>query len=91
MIQKGKDEHHLLHKERLTLGIYLKSKNYDEEYILDIFRGLSDWDERITKYQLSRLGNYKCYGCDKMELEGLCKKENDTTGRCGRIKNPYNF
>ena len=89
LIEKGKNTHHLEHKERVTLGIYLKAKNYDEEYILNIFRGLSDWNEKITKYQLSKLGNYKCYGCEKMEIEGLCKKSDDKLGRCGKIVNPY--
>lgn len=91
MINKGKETHHLDHISRLTLAIYLKSKNYDEDYILDIFRGLSDYSEKTTKYQLSRLDRYKCYSCSKMETEGICKKELDSTGKCGVINNPFNF
>jgi DNA primase large subunit len=89
MIEKAKTEHHLIHKERLTLAIYLKSKNYDEDYILDIFKELSDYNERITKYQVDKAGNYKVYNCDKMEAEGLCKKELDKNNRCDKIKNPF--
>lgn len=91
ILEKGKNTHHLLHIERVTLGIYMKSKNYDEEEMLDVFRGLEDWNEKVTRYQLGRLGNYKVYNCDKMETQGLCCKDKDTKGRCGRIMNPYNY
>lgn len=89
MVDKAHSSHHLSHVERVTLGIYLKSKNYPEDFILDIYRDLSDWNERITKYQLGRLDRYQCYGCEKMVTEGLCRKEEDTMQKCSRIRNPY--
>lgn len=58
LIDKAYKEHHLAHHERIKLGIYLQSYGYDEEYILDIFRQLSDWNEKITKYQLRSLRRY---------------------------------
>jgi DNA primase large subunit len=89
MIEKAKTEHHLTHIERLTLAIYLKSKNYDEDYILDIYKQLSDYNEKITKYQVDRAGNYKVYNCDKLQTEGLCKKDLDKNNRCEKISNPF--
>lgn len=58
LIDKAYREHHLQHHERIKLGIYLQSYGYDEEFILDIFRQLSDWNEKITKYQLKSLRRY---------------------------------
>lgn len=89
MVDKAHSSHHLSHVERVTLGIYLKSKNYPEDFILDIYRDLSDWNERITKYQLGRLDRYQCYGCEKMVTEGLCRKEEDTMQKCSHIRNPF--
>ncbi len=58
LIDKAYKEHHLQHRERIKLGIYLQSYGYDMEYILDIFRQLSDWNEKVTKYQLKSLRRY---------------------------------
>jgi DNA primase large subunit len=91
MIQRVKEEHYLTHPERLALGIYLKSKNYADDYIMEIYKQLSDYKEKVTTYQLSRLDKYKMYGCEKMLNQSMCRRENDKTGRCSAIKNPYNF
>lgn len=58
LIDKAYSEHHLAHHERIKLGIYLQGQNYDMDYILDIFRQLSDWDEKVTRYQLNSLKRY---------------------------------
>lgn len=58
LINKAYTEHHLAHHERIKLGIYLQGQNYDENYILDIFRQLSDWNEKVTRYQLQSLRRY---------------------------------
>lgn len=58
LIEKAYSEHHLQHHERIKLGIYLQSYGYDEEYILDIFRQLSDFNLKITTYQLRSLKRY---------------------------------
>lgn len=58
LIDKAHKEHHLTHNERIRLGIYLQKHNFDEEFILDIFRDLSDWNEKITRYQLKSLRRY---------------------------------
>ncbi len=58
LISKAYEEHHLDHRERIKLGIYLQKYNYDMDYILDIFRALSDWNEKVTRYQLQSLKRY---------------------------------
>lgn len=58
LIDKAYREHHLDHNERIRLGIYLQKYNYDMDYILDIFKALSDWNEKVTRYQLNSLKRY---------------------------------
>jgi len=58
LIDKAHKEHHLTHNERIRLGIYLQKHNFDEEFILDVFRDLSDFSEATTRYQLKSLRRY---------------------------------
>ena len=58
LISKAYEEHHLDHRSRIKLGIYLQANNFDMEYIMDIFRSLSDFSERTTRYQLESLKKY---------------------------------
>ena len=58
LIDKAYREHHLTHPERIKLGIYLQANNFDEDYILEIYKQCSDYDEKTTKYQLQSLKRY---------------------------------
>lgn len=58
LINKAYNEHNLSHSERRKLGIYLQGQNFDWEYIIDIFKSLSDYDPKITEYQLKSLRKY---------------------------------
>lgn len=58
LIEKIYSEHHLTHSERIRLGIYLQANNYDWEYIIGLFKQLSDYDPKITEYQLRSLRRY---------------------------------
>jgi len=58
LIDKAYREHYLDHRERIKIGIYLQKYGYDMDYILDIFRQLTDWNEKITRYQLNSLKRY---------------------------------
>jgi DNA primase large subunit len=58
LIDIAKRDHHLNHHQRIKLGIYLQKNNFDMEYIMDIFRQLSDWNEKTTRYQLQSLKRY---------------------------------
>ena len=51
-------DHHLDHRSRIKIGIYLQAQNFEMDYILDIFRQLTDWDEKITRRQLASLKRY---------------------------------
>lgn len=58
LIDKAYKEHHLDHNERIRLGIYLQKHEYDMDYIVEIFKQLSDFDPKITAYQLQSLKRY---------------------------------
>ena len=58
LIDKAFRDHHLQHHERIKIGIYLQGAGFDMDYILDIFRQLSDFNEKITIYQLQSLRKY---------------------------------
>lgn len=58
IIDKAYRDHHLNHRERLKLGIYLQKNNFDMDYILEIFKQLSNYSEKTTLYQLRSLNKY---------------------------------
>ena len=58
LIEKAYKTHHLGHGERIRLGIYLQGRGFSTDYILDIFRQLSDYNEKITLRQLESLKKY---------------------------------
>jgi DNA primase large subunit len=58
LIDIARRDHHLSHRQRIQLGLYLQRNNFDMDYILDIFRQLSDWNEKVTRYQLESLKRY---------------------------------
>ena len=69
IMAKIEKEHHLTHIERLFLSTYMFSKQYDEEWLIDnVFSKLSDWDERVTKYQLKSVKKLMVMGCDKVGI-----------------------
>ena len=90
IIGKIEKEHHLTHTERLFLSTYMFSKQYDEEWLVEnVFQKLSDWNERVTRYQLKSVRKLMVMGCEKVESNGLCRKQEDKLNKCSHIKNPY--
>ncbi len=51
-------DHNLSHRQRIQLGLFLMRNNFNDDYIMDIFRTLSDFSERTTRYQLQSLKRY---------------------------------
>ncbi len=92
LISKIDSDHYLTHSERLLISTYMFSKGYDIEWLIDnIFKKLSDWNERITRYQLNYIKEHKVMNCDKVENQGMCRRELDSKNRCDKIQNPYNY
>jgi DNA primase large subunit len=88
ILEKVEKEHHLTHDERILASCYMMSKGVTTEWLDEnIFRKLSDYKPRVTLYQLNFLKKYKVPNCGKVQLQGLCYKDQ----YCSRIKNPYQY
>ncbi len=81
----------LPHSARLLLATFLLFSGKSIEEIVEIFKKLPDFSERITRYQLEHLsgkkGSSKKYfvpSCEKIKLENLCYE----TDVCKGIINP---
>jgi len=58
LIDKAYSEHQLDHRSRIRLGIYLQGRGFSTDYILEIFKQLSDYNEKITLRHLQSLKKY---------------------------------
>jgi DNA primase large subunit len=81
----------LPHSARLLLATFLLFSGKSLEEIVEIFKKLPDFNERITRYQLEHLsgkaGGSKRYfvpSCEKIKMENLCHE----TNVCRGIINP---
>jgi len=73
---------HLSHHERFALATFLLNLGADVEYVLDYFRNMPDFNERIARYQVEHLAGlrgsgkkYRVYSCEKMKTLGICKAD----------------
>jgi DNA primase large subunit len=86
-----KNGENLSHPARVLLGTFLIYSNKSMEEMLELFKRLPDFNEKITRYQLEHLagkrGNTKQYfvpSCEKIKLNNLCFE----TEVCKGISNP---
>ena len=86
-----KNGENLSHPARVLLGTFLIYSNKSMDEMLDLFKRLPDFNEKITRYQLEHLsgkrGNTKQYfvpSCEKIKLNNLCFE----TKICSGISNP---
>lgn len=62
------------HFGRFQLAAYLHSIGWSVDDIVDVFRVASDFDERVTRYQVEHIvrNNYLPAGCGRTMTMGLC-------------------
>ncbi len=84
-LQRGEN---LSHHERFAITTFLIHVGMDLEEILNLFRRVPDFNERIARYQIEHLAGlrgskkkYMPYSCETMRTLGLCM------GDC-KVKNP---
>lgn len=67
------------HMERVQLATFLINIGYNDIEICDFFRGLSDFKESVTLYQIQYLRerHLKNAGCDKLTSFGICCCDHD--------------
>lgn len=73
---------HLSHHERFAIATFLLNIGAEIDYVVDVFRNMPDFNEKITRYQVEHLAGlrgsgkkYATYSCEKMKSLGLCRAE----------------
>ena len=81
----------LSHHERFAIATFLLALGVDTDYLVNLFRNLPDFNEKITRYQIEHLAGkrgsgrkYSPYNCESMRSRGLCVAE------CG-VKHPLTY
>jgi DNA primase large subunit len=91
-ISKG---HHLSHIGRFTLTTFFINIGMTAEDVIDLFRSLSDFDERLTRYQVEHIAGGKGSGikytpptCSTLQTHRVCGDRNEG---CRRVKHPLAY
>lgn len=71
--------HHLSHTGRFTLTTFLVNTGMPTETILDLYRNLSDFNERLSRYQIEHIAGergsrtrYQPPRCSTLRTHGVC-------------------
>lgn len=86
---------HLSHIGRFTLTSFLVSIGMPSEKVIELFRNVSDFKERMTRYQVEHIAGEKGSRtkyippkCETLKTHGVCMKPNEF---CERIHHPLTY
>ena len=86
---------HISHVGRFALTSFLINAGMTVENVVDLFRSLSDFDERMTRYQVEHIAGgrgsrtkYIPPRCDTLRTHGVCPGMNEI---CKRIRHPLAY
>ncbi len=86
---------HVSHVGRFTLASFLVNSGMTVDEMIDLFRTQSDFDERLTRYQVEHIaggkGSKEKYippTCDTMRTYGVCQNMDET---CKRVHHPLRY
>jgi len=87
--------HHISHIGRFALTSFLVNIGMTPENVVDLFRSLSDFNERMTRYQVEHIAGergtrtkYVPPRCDTLRTHGICHSIEET---CKRIRHPLTY
>jgi DNA primase large subunit len=87
--------HHLSHIGRFTLTSFLTNIGMTAEEVVDLCRSLSDFKERLTRYQVEHIAGgrgsrtkYIPPRCDTLRTHRVCMEMDEI---CERIRNPLAY
>jgi len=87
--------HHISHIGRFALTSFLVNIGMTPENVIDLFRSLSDFNERMTRYQVEHIAGergtrtkYVPPRCDTLRTHGICHSTEET---CKRIRHPLTY
>jgi len=86
---------HLSHMGRLTLTSFLLNVGMSPEELIKLYTSLSDFDERMTRYQVLHIAGekgsrtkYTPPKCSTLRTHGLCIEKD---WMCDRVKHPLGY
>jgi DNA primase large subunit len=86
---------HLSHIGRFTLTSFLINVGMPTETVIGLFRSISDYDERMTRYQVEHIAGdkgsrtrYTPPSCDTLRTHSVCTNPDDL---CRGIRHPLNY
>ncbi|MFQ6074281.1 MAG: hypothetical protein ACE5KC_03575 [Candidatus Bathyarchaeia archaeon] len=86
---------HISHVGRFTLTTFLINIGMTTENVVDLFRSLADFNERMTRYQVEHLAGLKGSRikyippkCDTLRTHGVCPGMDDI---CRRVRHPLAY
>ena len=86
---------HLSHIGRFTLTSFLLNIGMSQQKIIEIFKNFSDYNERMTSYQVEHIAGgkgsktpYKPPRCGTLKTHGVCLNPDNI---CKKIKHPLNY
>jgi len=92
LLSAAKAGRHLSHLGRFTLTSFLLNVGMRPSEVVEIFRSSSDFNERLTRYQVEHIAGARGSGtkyippsCETLKTHGLCPGSNDL---CRGIKHP---
>ncbi len=82
ILERARRGEHLSHHERFAIATFLLNIGAEVDYVVDVFRNMPDFKEKMTRYQVEHLAGlrgsgkkYRTYSCEKMRTLGLCKTD----------------
>jgi DNA primase large subunit len=87
--------HHLSHIGRFTLTSFLVNIGMTPEGLNDMFKTFSDYNERLTRYQIEHIAGergsgtkYTCPQCSVLQTHSVCKNRDEL---CRTIYHPLGY
>lgn len=87
--------HHLSHIGRFTLTSFLINVGMPTEKVVELFKGFSDFNERLTRYQVEHIAGdkgsrtrYIPPRCDTLKTHGVCMNPDDL---CRKVRHPLGY
>lgn len=82
LVERARRGENLSHHERFALATFMLNIGAEIESVVDLFRNMPDFNEKITRYQVEHLAGlrgsgkkYLVYSCEKMKTLGICKAD----------------
>jgi DNA primase large subunit len=95
LYEDASKRHHLSHMGRFALTSFLVNIGMSPEALNDLFKTFSDYNERLTRYQIEHIAGergsgtkYTCPQCSVLQTHGVCKNRDDL---CRRIYHPLKY